>query len=77
MIGRIGRSPVSTLAERAIDAMPKRRPIAVLLDVGGTVWLDRPENANVRELVGTYTHKADPDDLAEDIRFEAKSRGML
>lgn len=77
MIGKVGRRPVSALAERALEFAPKKRPICVLMDQGGQIWLDRPEDANVREIIGTYRHNSDPDDLAEDIRFEARARGML
>ena len=34
MIGKVGRRPVSALAERALEFAPKKRPICVLMDQG-------------------------------------------
>lgn len=76
-VGKIGTMPISGLAESALEMAPRRKPIAVMLDESGTLWLDKPEDANVRELLGVFDFKHDPDALAEEIRFEAKCRGLL
>ncbi len=77
MIGKIGSTPISGLADKVLAYAPKKSAIAVMLDSAGVIWLDRPADANEREMVGTYTHKSDPDYLAEDIRFEARCRGLM
>lgn len=77
MVGKVGHSPVSVLAERAIEFTPKRSNAVVTMAMDGTVWLDRPCDANMRVAIATVTAKSDPDWLADELRFEARARGML
>ena len=83
MVGKVGHSTFTALAERAIEWAPRRKskgrlPTAVVtLATDGKVWLDMPDDANMREAIMAITTATDPDVLADDIRFEARARGML
>jgi hypothetical protein len=73
MIGKIGSTPFSTLAENVVAYAPRRKPIALCIDNDGCVWLDRVDAATPAELVGVYTCKSDPDLIEDDLRCHANS----
>ena len=76
MVGKLGHSAPAAMAETVLEHCPKRRPIAVLLDGDGQVWMDTPDAADPGELVGVYTRSHDPDALADDIVATAHERGL-
>ena len=76
LAGVVGVATFTRIAETALEMSRKKKPCVVMLDNARRVWVDIPENMNVRECVATVTAKSDPDWLAEELRFEARCRGM-
>lgn len=77
MVGKVGNSTPSALAETIVQKCPARSPISVTLDRSGEVWMQPTQDADVRELVGVYMRGSDPDVIAGDIEFVAQERGLL
>ncbi|MBS0228845.1 MAG: hypothetical protein JSS23_09145 [Proteobacteria bacterium] len=73
-IGRIGKSSFAKLAERALEAVPAKRPAVVTLDRDGFVWVECLADADMADAVMTVITSTDPDLLAEALQFEAGVR---
>ncbi len=77
-VGKLGSSVISKMAEDAIEAAPKLgASITASIAIDGRVWIDRAHNVADRDAVVTFNSKSDPDWLADEIRFEARARGLL
>ncbi len=80
-VGSTRTETPTTLSQRVLDAMVLRynkEGIALQYDISmdrsGKVWVDRVGKAPVDEVIIVVNKTIHPDELAEEIRFEARAR---
>lgn len=70
LVGAIRSSDPVELAERAVEfAGLLSATLTLEVAADGLVWAVPPAQATEREAVATFTHRSDPDWLAEEIAF--------
>lgn len=80
-VGSTDTETPTTLAQRVIDSMGARRSRSgtafrydVSMDRAGRVWVDKVGKAPAGEVIIVANKTINPDDLAEEIRYEVRTR---